>query len=390
MYSLKNLIKYGSPLVALMMLAAEPSTFAQSLQQAPVKYSVTLLPHPKSLEFLPQSISKNGNVSGYDVSGNPGNYDPEYLDGVRPELLIRGNMWSATSLNGLSAGATCVSFAGLGVGWSWSAAAKNGVSYLHAVVFRQGKAYDLFTGQRKNSYAFGDDDKGEIGGIWTDMSSTADQTNRTFFFCHGHAKDIGSLGGAGTTGIAMNRSGIIVGEANLPAVDDIGRSGTPVLPIEHPFIWDNGSMTDIDHASRTVSGEGLAVSDNGTVVYSQDLLLASHYPSSLYLWKHNRSTLALRFFNNKKLIGNVYFAPYGVNDDAVIVGNAFVRKEHKSYEFAACCVNGMVYNLNSQIGNSAKWTLKTATAINDRGQIVGVGTFNGHPNAYLLTPIKNH
>lgn len=42
--------------------------------------------------------------------------------------------------------------------------------------------------------------------------------------------------------------------------------------------------------------------------------------------------------------------------------------------------------LSNSLVNSQGWNLQTATGINNFGQIVGTGVFDGETHAYLLTP----
>jgi len=47
---------------------------------------------------------------------------------------------------------------------------------------------------------------------------------------------------------------------------------------------------------------------------------------------------------------------------------------------------GGIFDLNSLIPADSGWELLLASAINDAGQIVGAGLFNGKTHAFLLTP----
>jgi hypothetical protein len=49
--------------------------------------------------------------------------------------------------------------------------------------------------------------------------------------------------------------------------------------------------------------------------------------------------------------------------------------------------NGKMWNLNSLITPNSGWVLYIATAINERGEIVGQGKFQGHFRAFLLRPV---
>ena len=46
-----------------------------------------------------------------------------------------------------------------------------------------------------------------------------------------------------------------------------------------------------------------------------------------------------------------------------------------------------MYDLNSLIDPAAGWTLLAASAVNDAGQIVGLGMIHGHIHGFLLNPI---
>jgi hypothetical protein len=49
-------------------------------------------------------------------------------------------------------------------------------------------------------------------------------------------------------------------------------------------------------------------------------------------------------------------------------------------------VNGRMRDLNSLIPTNSGWKLIYANAIDKKGQIVGLGSFNGQNRAFLLTP----
>jgi hypothetical protein len=46
-----------------------------------------------------------------------------------------------------------------------------------------------------------------------------------------------------------------------------------------------------------------------------------------------------------------------------------------------------VHDLNHLIGANSGWTIQTANAINDHGQITGDGMINGELHGFLLTPV---
>jgi probable HAF family extracellular repeat protein len=72
-----------------------------------------------------------------------------------------------------------------------------------------------------------------------------------------------------------------------------------------------------------------------------------------------------------------------INNRGQVVGwlQAAEGKQH-----AALWQQGKMYDLNTLIPHDSGWFLKIAADINEKGQIVGYGTINGAPRAYLLTP----
>ena len=49
-------------------------------------------------------------------------------------------------------------------------------------------------------------------------------------------------------------------------------------------------------------------------------------------------------------------------------------------------VDGQATDLNTLLPSGSGWTLLAATGINDLGQIVGYGTYDGNNQGFLLTP----
>lgn len=83
--------------------------------------------------------------------------------------------------------------------------------------------------------------------------------------------------------------------------------------------------------------------------------------------------------------GDAYAVALGINAEEDVVGKS---GRHGHYSHAVLWQNGQVIDLNDRIPAHSGWILESAHAINDRGQIVGVGTHNGkHFQAFLLTPV---
>jgi probable HAF family extracellular repeat protein len=73
-----------------------------------------------------------------------------------------------------------------------------------------------------------------------------------------------------------------------------------------------------------------------------------------------------------------------MNDCGQIVGAHHPAQFFKPHAYLIA--DGTAVDLNSQIPPGSEWRLGVATAINDAGQIVGVGRHDGLQHAFLLEP----
>jgi probable HAF family extracellular repeat protein len=74
---------------------------------------------------------------------------------------------------------------------------------------------------------------------------------------------------------------------------------------------------------------------------------------------------------------------YGINNGGQVVGDADTSS---GVRHAFLWQNGTITDLNSLLPANSGWELTTAQDINNTGQIVGSGKFNGLDRAFLLTP----
>lgn len=74
----------------------------------------------------------------------------------------------------------------------------------------------------------------------------------------------------------------------------------------------------------------------------------------------------------------------GINDISQVVG----RVQTEALSYAAIWENGKVTDLNKLIPKDSGWVLRGAVDINNKGQIIGAGIFNGKNQTFLLTPVK--
>lgn len=78
---------------------------------------------------------------------------------------------------------------------------------------------------------------------------------------------------------------------------------------------------------------------------------------------------------------------YGINDKGQVVGT---QGSSSTLELLAILYNeGKLYDLNKLIKDNPGWSLERAFDINNQGQIVGTGIFNGQSQTFLATPITS-
>jgi hypothetical protein len=155
---------------------------------------------------------------------------------------------------------------------------------------------------------------------------------------------------------AVNKSGDTIGDA----YDAQGRF--------HAFVWNssNGQHT-IGPPDRYSSA--VALDDSGRV------LLQVGREAYLYDAGHlERLDLSPTFYNR----------PQAMNDCDVVVGGYGPNSDH--YRAFLWNKTAGFQDLNTLIPAGSGWTLQSATAINDRGEIVGRGELNGADRGFLLVP----
>ena len=157
--------------------------------------------------------------------------------------------------------------------------------------------------------------------------------------------DLSTLGGSGSTANGINNAGQVVGNSYTS-------SG-----IEHPFLYQNGSMIDLG----TLSGSGSTangINNAGQVVGTYTKSGIEH--PFLY---QNGGMIDL---NPLDTSGST---AAGINNAGQVVGSAYLGP----YSHAALYQNGNPTNLDAK----GYYTSSYATGINDEGQVVGVSNETG-------------
>ena len=197
-------------------------------------------------------------------------------------------------------------------------------------------------------------------------------TSRAFLYSDGTMKDLGTLGGTWSMGMAINASGQVVGYSCL-AGNNFSRA----------FLYSDGIMTDLGTLGLGGCNDTFALAINDAGQITGQSYLDDGSPRA-YLYDNGemidlgtlggRRSAGLAINNLGQVVGYSESLPFD------LFGNG------PSHAFLY--TDGQMIDLNSLIDPASGWVLWEATGINDAGQIVGNGYFNGIPHAFLLTPIS--
>lgn len=141
------------------------------------------------------------------------------------------------------------------------------------------------------------------------------------------------------------------------------------------FLWRDGTFQDLGTLPGHAGSTARAVNSKGQV--AGESVTADGGISRAVLWDQ-ASTRDLG-----TLPGDNASQALDINVDGAVVGRSGVGDPTGSR--AVLWTDGLAVDLNSRVTASG-WVLSTATAINDRGQIVGVGVREGQLRAFLLDP----
>lgn len=220
-----------------------------------------------------------------------------------------------------------------------------------------------------------------------------------FIWDNGAFTPIGTLGGRESDARDINDAGQVTGWSLTP--EDSG----------HGFLYDSGTMTNLDPDDGWTGSEPWAINQNG------DIAGYWHTPTSgqhsfrwtdgsfddLYdpyvMWSQGSDINDLGWVAGR--CGNTAcvwrgadredFGSLGVSSMAEGINNlGQIVGSYQTYNdnvFAFIWQDGVMSDLNSLVPSGSDWELGEALAINNSGQIVGGGTLNGQYHGFLLTAV---
>jgi probable HAF family extracellular repeat protein len=199
----------------------------------------------------------------------------------------------------------------------------------------------------------------------------AAQQARAFLWQNGSMRDLGTLGGNDASAIRMNESGQVVGFSSTGTeIND-----TTGLPTTHPFLWKNGTMTDLGTLGGTLATIGsfndgpwgAVLNEHGEVAGTS--MLPGDETFHAFIWSNGRMT-------DLGTLGGSISEAYAINGAGQVVGRARLM-DTPLVRHAFLWEKGTMIDL----GTVDPCTRGTATSINSKGQIVGgLGACTNNPD----------
>jgi probable HAF family extracellular repeat protein len=344
-------------------------------------YSITDLGTLGGVYSNANAINTNGQVVGASSTGTEGHpylWTPGGTNGVpsNPQMLDLG------TLGGTSGTAHAINAAGWVAGESYTAGGED-----HAFLWTPGGTNGVPSNPQMldlsgtSSVAFGINNATAAHGVqvvgYSQLSGNT--ATHAFLWEAGQMKDLGTLGGTWSQALGINDAGQVTGTARL--------SGDTVY---HAFLWTPGGTSGVPSNPQmqdlgTLGGDGSAgraINAGGQVV-GQSWTSKSVYHAFRWAPTSPNGTTGkmtdLGTFHNATYN---YSDAYGINDSGYVVGHA--EPPDLAFYWPG---KGSIQDLNSQIPSNSGWGLEIATGINNGGQIVGQGQLpGGVRHGFLLTP----
>lgn len=203
-----------------------------------------------------------------------------------------------------------------------------------------------------------------------------------FLYRDGKTRDLGTVAnGLDSAAQAINSKGEIVGVADITEAD--GNA------VQHAFLYSDDKMRDLGTPAGYDSSQAFAVNDDGVIAGVGLNMLSATGGTQAFTYRDGK------WRSLGSLPGFAYSDATGINSSGQVTGTA-----SNDYDNACSCTpahaflysDGHMKDLNSLITSkiSAMYTLASAIAINDRGQILASGFAKNDSTqqtiAFLLTP----
>lgn len=320
---------------------------------------------------------------GIDNSSSAIEYTVSYLDA----------MTGYRQINGLNNSGQCVGSLGNGSGLDDRA---------FVCDINTGILQEIGSLGGRSSLAFGINNLGQVAGLAEDATG---QRSGYLWTPPGPMQSLGQISGYYCQPVAINNNGAILGVYSTwdsatrtatqraalsqngspwqdvgfvmtaTAMNDVGQIVGYSTSNFHACIWNgSGPLQDLGVLSGADSTP-TAINNRGWVVgYAKT-------SSGIHAFLHNGTGT----MQDLGTFGGTNSSAHDINESGQIVGWA------ETINGTPCAflrdIDGSMRNLNDMIDPSSGWVLEQTEAINDNGQIVGSGRYNGYSRTYALTPV---
>ena len=181
-------------------------------------------------------------------------------------------------------------------------------------------------------------------------------------------RNLGSLGGTCTLAADLNSHGQVVGQSNLA-----GDQST------HAFLWDHGSIQDLGGSLGGNFAGAFTLNERGEV--GGFAYVAGDTTFHAALWTHIGALTDLGLLGN-----DICSYASAINAGGQVVGGSSSDCD-KVWRAFLWEDEGPIVDLNTLISSGSALYLQKTYAINDGGEIAGIGVdANGNEHAFLLIP----
>jgi probable HAF family extracellular repeat protein len=333
-------------------VAGFTTTTVAASRVGPTRYEITALGNPPGLgPFLPNHINNHGEIAGLASPADDDGYD------TRPLLYRRGTFTDLKSrLPAEYAYAVPLAFTDHG---KVLITTYTGVFFLvddsGVEDFR-----DLVDGRELWPAAI--NNRGQIAGA----GRAPDGSWQAFVYSDGEVQFLGGLPGGNprkrSEALSISDRGLVVG---------VGYGGP--IAVEAAFFPGHEAV-----------GLGHFIGNGILEVNRRGEIAGATFPGTgarqrAFLW-HDGITTFLPFADE------FHSTVFAINDRSDIVGTYQSALDDGPGPRAFLYSQGVIHNLNDLIGGTSGWTLTYANDINEHGEIVGYGVFNGESQGFLLRP----
>jgi len=194
---------------------------------------------------------------------------------------------------------------------------------------------------------------------------TPTNSAHAFLYQNGNLQDLGALGGEYSAAYGINNIGQVVGYAYT------------TTGVFRGFLYDKGAMTELGTLGGDYSRAN-AINDSGQI--TGQAYISGNGGAHAFLYDNGQMT-------DLGVLSGSYSEGDAINNAGVVVGQASIRNNTGYLIYHAVIFRGSgAKDLNNLIPARSGWVLTQATGINDAGEIVGYGIFQGQTHAFLLNP----